>query len=400
MTLLALPTETLWTIASYLRRQRDIFALIQTNRHLYKTLIGFLYSFHGQYKHGIALSFAAERGLLVPLENLLHGLKVSRNWPKKYENDEDDEDDEDDKNAKGDKDAKDEETDEVDEDEEETVPRIRKRHNERWRFIDMESQDIFTHPLYHQGYSIQSIMNIQHALVVAIQGGHTEIVTVLLDFGAQVNFYCGPKTKWTSSYWLVKNIDYPPLFIAVRVGNLELVRLLLQRGAAPEAYTPSPLYRAVEEDRRDIIPILLEYGVGPQATALKLAVRNDDESMVRFLVDRGFNVPQYGYAALYIAKIRENWDIFNLLESRGATLAAISDIDKADWAHDDGDGTLVYVSQMTCCYDDPGVDDSEDELKGDAEAGPETGPEAGPEPAIELDDEARVIIETLDQDLD
>lgn len=43
--------------------------------------------------------------------------------------------------------------------------------------------DISTHPLLQQGYSILGIRNIQHALVLAIKGGYTETVTLLLDFG-------------------------------------------------------------------------------------------------------------------------------------------------------------------------------------------------------------------------
>ena len=126
-----------------------------------------------------------------------------------------------------------------------------------------------THPLVQHGYSTPTVVHIQHALMVAIRGGHTKIVAVLLDFGAQANFYCRGRTPYTRNWWHRKKVDLPPLFTAVQGGNLELVKLLLQRGADPERYTPSPLYRAVKDDQWGIIPTLLEFGVGPQATALK-----------------------------------------------------------------------------------------------------------------------------------
>jgi hypothetical protein len=102
-------------------------------------------------------------------------------------------------------------------------------------------------------------------------------VTVLLDFGTQASFYLGERAQCTvpesaHSWWHGKDVDCPPLFTAVEFGNLELVKLLLQRGADPELYAPSSLYRAMQDDQRDIILILLEHGVVRQATVLKLAL--------------------------------------------------------------------------------------------------------------------------------
>lgn len=146
-----------------------------------------------------------------------------------------------------------------------------------------------------------------------------------------------------------------------QTGNLELVRLLLPRGADLELYTSSPLYRAVKDDRRDIIPILLEYGVGPQETALKLAVLNEDESMMRLLLDRGFNVSRYGHTGLFTAEQKCLWDIINLLKSRGATLAALSHHDSLIWTQEDGDGTGSPYGQPTCVAWGDEVDKSDGE---------------------------------------
>ncbi|KAJ5337054.1 hypothetical protein MYU51_006409 [Penicillium brevicompactum] len=352
MTLIQLPIEILWIIASCFYHQRDIFAFIQTNRHLHKTLIQFLYNFHAQYKHGAVLFFLAERNLVFQVQNLLHGLDIARNQPqpslaviqateakapKRYEDEDEDED----------------------EDEYE-YDAVGPRRREKW-----DQTDVLTHPLFQKGYSTPTIVHVQHALVVAIRAGHAKIVDILLDFGAQANFYCKGRTPYTHNRWHDEEVDYPPLFTAVQAGNLELVKLLLQRGADPERYHPSPLYRAVKDDKRGIIPTLLEHGVGPQATALKLAVLQKDESMVRLLLDGGFNIAQYGHSGLYAAQMQGDQEMVDLLESRGATLAALTEKEKESGAREDGDGTLPIPQRLFISYADEIEEEEDDDVQVD-----------------------------------
>jgi ankyrin repeat protein len=73
----------------------------------------------------------------------------------------------------------------------------------------------------------------------------------------------------------------------------------------------------VEDNRCDIIPKLLKSGVRPQETALKLAVLQGDESMVRLLLDGGLRVLEYGYSGLYAAEMNGRVNVVNLLKSRG-----------------------------------------------------------------------------------
>lgn len=351
-----LPTEIILIIASYLP-ESGIHALTRINRHLYNRLIKLLYYFHGQYKHGAALPFIAERDFFLQVPSILEGLSVACDQPdapflaagRKRKS----------------KEVKQMQDEDEDEEEEESVPR---RRDGRWDPTDYYWQDIYTHPLYQQGkeHSIPSIVNIQHALVKAIQSGSTETVTLLLDFGAQPDFYRGNRIQClypqsTTKWWHAVEVDHPPLFTAVQFGNLEIVKLLLQRGADPKRYAPSPLYRAVESNRRDIIPILLEYGVGPQATALKLAVLHKEESMVKLLLDGGLKVSEYGYAALYAAGMKGDWDMVNLLKSRGATLATLSHTDRETWAKEDGDGTGRPSRHMLCISYGDVVDEESDE---------------------------------------
>ena len=183
----------------------------------------------------------------------------------------------------------------------------------------------FHPPLFQQGYSIPSCEHPARSRDGNSGWPYRNRGCLILVHSP---ISTGGRTPYTRNWWHRKEVDHPPLFTAVQFGNLEIVKLLLQRGADPERYAPSPLYRAVKDNRRDIIPILLKYGVGPQATALKLAVLHRDESMVRLLLDGGLNVSQYGYTGLYTAEMKGDWDMVNLLKSRGATLATLSDIEK------------------------------------------------------------------------
>jgi hypothetical protein len=82
MSLSELPIEILWIIASNLPRQRDIYALVRTNRHLHQSLQKCLHYWNAQYKHGSALSFAAKHsGLISHIQNLLVGLDIARTRP-------------------------------------------------------------------------------------------------------------------------------------------------------------------------------------------------------------------------------------------------------------------------------------------------------------------------------
>ena len=74
--------------------------------------------------------------------------------------------------------------------------------------------------------------------------------------------------------------------------------------------------------------------------------------MVRLLLDGGFYVLQYGHAGLYTAKMKGDQDMVDLLESRGATLAALTDNEKETWAREDGDGTLPIPQRLFISYAD------------------------------------------------
>ncbi len=91
-------------------------------------------------------------------------------------------------------------------------------------------------------------------LITAIENGHIDIVSLLLERGAAVNIKKkdGPKTGVT------------PLLVACRQGSIEIVSLLLDRGADVNVKNKrgeTPLIAACRKGRIDIVSLLLNRGV-------------------------------------------------------------------------------------------------------------------------------------------
>ena len=92
---------------------------------------------------------------------------------------------------------------------------------------------------------------------------------------------------------------FSPLHGAVYGGQSEAVELLLERGADPNARATSPiaavppLGTAAFVRRSDLATVLLDAGADVNArgegefTALDAAVQNEDDELVRLLLDRG-----------------------------------------------------------------------------------------------------------------
>lgn len=338
MNLSQLPTEILWIISSYLLRQSDIYGLVRTNRRLYRELIKCLHYWNAQYDHGSALPVAAENNLLPQLRNILVGLNLARSkshsppqlethvpYPTRCQGD----------LGIGERD---------------------RRWKEEEKRSDPYWEDIYTHPLLSRRYCLMNIINIQHALAIGIKAGHEEVVHALLDFGAEVNFYRGSHTAnplpsdYTSIRWHSQEveIDNPPLFIAVQYGHTIMVNKLLECGADPQRYTPSPLYRAVEDDHQDIVSILLNRDVRSQKSALKLATLRGNYPMVEFLLCNGLNASEHGNASLYVAEMKGYKNMANLLKLHGATLDTLSDEDRENWEAEDRDGTDRPIGYGWC----------------------------------------------------
>lgn len=181
---------------------------------------------------------------------------------------------------------------------------------------------------------------------MAIQTGNTGIVQTLQKFVSEVNFYRESRTanlfsRFTKRAWYSSrvNIDNPPLFIAVQYGYTELVNELLNCSADLQHYTSSPLYRTVEDDCRNFVSILLKRDIRSQKSAIKLALLQENYTMIVFLLCNGLNIAEHRYISLYFAEMKDYKEIAVLLKLYGASVDNLSNPDRERWQKEDRDGT-------------------------------------------------------------
>ena len=146
----------------------------------------------------------------------------------------------------------------------------------------------------------------QTPLCWAIHGGYWSTVKSLIDNGADPNLVLVPEEYGTSPTQLWKTTDgathegpSKPLTWAVRFDNLNMVRLLLEKGANPDLDLPGgcpPLCWATKEENHAIVKLLLEYGANPDlsppgcGSPLWLAMRKGDNALVMLLSERGASI--------------------------------------------------------------------------------------------------------------
>ncbi|CAI7601305.1 unnamed protein product [Penicillium pancosmium] len=119
-------------------------------------------------------------------------------------------------------------------------------------------------------------------LLLASRNGHTEIVRLLIQRGATVNFY--------------DNRGQTPLFGASFYGHKEVVELLIDNGAelSTASNRNSPLIGASERGNEAIVQLLVENGadlecrsLSSERTPLVAASGGGHEAVVRFLIEKG-----------------------------------------------------------------------------------------------------------------
>lgn len=156
------------------------------------------------------------------------------------------------------------------------------------------------------------------ALIAAAREGHWDMVSLLIEYGADVNFHArGDETPLMAvvrggdpeiiSHMLrlgadankVVKGDGSPLIAASRAGNTEAVRLLLDAGVDPNQYVrgdEAPLFHAVIRGHADIVSLLLDAGADPSAkydgdgTPLMLAIQHGRQDIVSMLLAEGAEV--------------------------------------------------------------------------------------------------------------
>ena len=144
----------------------------------------------------------------------------------------------------------------------------------------------------------------QKELYKALSNGHANIVELLLSKGADVNKRASPMIGMNREI-------YSPLGIAIKKGNLPIVKILLMYSANPNIQCRSndyPLEFALSFGHTEIAKLLLEHGADiNQGTFLEqtpLHYFRGQLEIVKFLIEHGANVNQrdeLGYTPLHFA---------------------------------------------------------------------------------------------------
>lgn len=131
--------------------------------------------------------------------------------------------------------------------------------------------------------------------------------------------------------------NMPPLVEAIKSGNLEKLRFLLDNGYSPnevQRYTTSDLFQKVQSAIREMFGngILAKGAIEQfrmvnggeqehvQKTPLELAVQENREDMVRLLVERGADLTENGDELLFAAIKCQNYSMLSYLVEAGVRL--------------------------------------------------------------------------------
>ncbi len=169
-----------------------------------------------------------------------------------------------------------------------------------------------------------------NAIRAAAEAGDLEVLRLLLDRGGDPN-----STGLTAE----SNLPITALMIAAQLGHLDCVKLLLDRGAAVNCNTGhgNALAFAVFTERRDIVGLLLEQGADVNTAGRRIASfrkdtgftplmyaalnEHNDATIVEWLLARGAEVnvkSSTGETALELARLRGNTKIVAALKAAGA----------------------------------------------------------------------------------
>lgn len=138
-------------------------------------------------------------------------------------------------------------------------------------------------------------------------------------------------------------LNYTPLYLAI-LGDLQSVRWLLDHGAQVNVTTrlerATPLHWAAEQGKADIVALLLDRGADPQArnlagsTALHIAAKLGREEVVRLLLERKLDPEAAnlaGFTPLMFAARNGDASVVRLLIAAGAPLDAKDRRGKTAW---------------------------------------------------------------------
>jgi len=174
--------------------------------------------------------------------------------------------------------------------------------------------------MYHLNQNNNSIFE-------AIQGANLAKLRELILSGVNINQFD-------------VNLCYTPLMKAIDLGNLEIVKLLLESGADPELSPylgDSALGWALSKENLEIVKLLLQAGANPNngggSLAIALAVEAKNFDIIKVLIEAGANIKlgEYSFSPFVIAAmtgdlsiVEKNIRIFEAIQ--GADLAKLREL--------------------------------------------------------------------------
>ena len=166
------------------------------------------------------------------------------------------------------------------------------------------------------------------SLFQAVKNADIEQVKLLIAEGADIDARWGDTTTQEQREKAkAEDPNTTPLYFAVDANNMDLVKLLVEAGADVNAGSWPPLCRAVEKNNTAIAEYLIDHGAnvnypkdwGPLQQAPY--VSNNIE-MVKLLLARGADINAGPWPALDISIWNGRKDVFDLLIQRGADVNA------------------------------------------------------------------------------
>ncbi|MHC4203403.1 MAG: ankyrin repeat domain-containing protein [Planctomycetota bacterium] len=166
------------------------------------------------------------------------------------------------------------------------------------------------------------------ALFEAARKADVEQVNLLIAQGADVDakwreVYNKNEAEDTSKW----RMERTPLWHAVEAGKIEVVKLLVEAGADASAGHWPPLCQAVVENNTAIAEYLIDHGAtinypGDWGPLQESPFMSNNIEMVKLLIARGADINDGTWPVLHIAINRRRRDIVELLIQRGADVNA------------------------------------------------------------------------------